>query len=120
MNKHTPGPWLPSKFGFQVLTGDSWNTICTLKGGAEWEDGRGSYIPEYEWQNQEANARLIAAAPAMLDLIQWIETWVSNPAGAYSTAALDGLFGMTRDRIAALSSTLRDQDAAQSPQESGR
>jgi hypothetical protein len=32
----------------------------------------------------------------------WIETWVSNPAGGYSTAALDGLFGMTRDRLAAL------------------
>lgn len=67
MNKHTPGPWLSSKFGFQVLTGDSWNTICTLKGGAEWEDGRGKYEPEYEWQNQEANARLIAAAPALLE-----------------------------------------------------
>ena len=63
---HTPGPWIASTFGFQVLTGDSWNTICTLSGGAEWEDGRGKYRPEYEWQNQEANARLIAAAPDLL------------------------------------------------------
>lgn len=61
--KFTPGPWVASKFGFQVLTGDSWNSICTLRGSAEWEDKRGSYEPEYEWQNQEANARLIAAAP---------------------------------------------------------
>lgn len=66
MPAHTPGPWIASKFGFQVLTGDSWNTICTLKGGAEWEDGRGKYQPEYAWENQEANARLIAAAPDLL------------------------------------------------------
>lgn len=32
----------------------------------------------------------------------WVETWVSNSAGSYSSDALDGLFGMARDRIAAL------------------
>ena len=65
-SKHTAGPWVASRFGFQVLTGDSWSVICTLKNGAEWEDRRGKYVPNYEWQNQEANARLIAAAPEML------------------------------------------------------
>jgi hypothetical protein len=80
MSKHTPGPWLPSKFGFQVLTGDSWNTICTLRGGAEWGDGRGKYEQEYEWQNQEANARLIAAAPDMLDALREIEEWADDRA----------------------------------------
>lgn len=61
--KFTPGPWVASKFGFQVLTGDSWSTVCTLKDGARWEDGRPNYEPEYEWQLQEVNAHLIAAAP---------------------------------------------------------
>ena len=36
------------------------------------------------------------------DFANWIDTWVRNPAGAYSSSALDGLFGMTRDKIAAL------------------
>jgi hypothetical protein len=68
--KHTPGPWISSKFGFQVLTGDSWNTICELKGPAEWEDKRGSYEQEYAGEIQQANARLIAAAPDLLEAIK--------------------------------------------------
>jgi hypothetical protein len=68
--KHTPGPWIASKFGFQVLTGDSWTTICTLKDGAEWEDGRGNYEQEFAWQKQEANAVLIAAAPTLLAALE--------------------------------------------------
>jgi hypothetical protein len=68
--KHTHGPWIASKFGFQVLTGDSWTTICTLKDGAEWEDGRGNYEQEFAWQKQEANAVLIAAAPTLLKALQ--------------------------------------------------
>jgi hypothetical protein len=35
-------------------------------------------------------------------VISWVDSWVSNPASAYSTDALEGLFGMTRDKIAAL------------------
>ena len=68
--KATPGPWIPSKFGSQVLTGDSWSTICELKGPAEWEDRRGAYEQEYEWQRQEANAKLIVLSrEALPDLI---------------------------------------------------
>ena len=33
---------------------------------------------------------------------EWVETWISSPVGAFSVHALDGLFGMTRDRLAAL------------------
>lgn len=36
------------------------------------------------------------------DVIDWVESWISNPVGSYSVAALDGLFAMTRDRIAEL------------------
>lgn len=32
----------------------------------------------------------------------WVDSWVSHPVGSYSVAALDGLFGMTRDRLAML------------------
>ena len=37
------------------------------------------------------------------EFVGWIDSWVSNPVGSYSVAALDGIFGMTRDRIAKLS-----------------
>ncbi len=36
------------------------------------------------------------------DFVNWVDSWVSNPVGSYSVSALDGLFGMTRDRIAEL------------------
>ncbi|WP_158876863.1 hypothetical protein [Antarcticirhabdus aurantiaca] len=72
MAEHTPGPWLASSFGLQVLTGDSWNTICVLHEGqgekwkdhrqAGWEDGRSAGSPN-------ANALLIAAAPDLLDAL---------------------------------------------------
>jgi predicted nucleic acid-binding Zn-ribbon protein len=39
------------------------------------------------------------------DFVRWVDSWVSNPVGAYSVCALDGLFGMTRDKIAALAQT---------------
>lgn len=39
---------------------------------------------------------------ALRDFVAWVDTWVSNPVGAYSVDALNGLFGMARDRIAAL------------------
>ncbi len=37
------------------------------------------------------------------DFAQWVGTWVSKPVGSYSVTALKGLFGMTRDKLAALS-----------------
>lgn len=43
------------------------------------------------------------------NFVSWVDSWVSNPAGSYSTAALDGLFGMTRDKIAALSDMTKDR-----------
>ena len=63
--RFTPGPWVPSRFGFQVLTGDSWSTVCTLKGDACWEDGRGDYQQEFEWQRQEANDSIREANMAL-------------------------------------------------------
>lgn len=42
------------------------------------------------------------------DFARWVDTWVSNPVGSYSVSALDGLFGMTRDRLAALPSERKE------------
>jgi len=44
--------------------------------------------------------------------VGWIDSWVSNPVGSYSVSALDGLFGLTRDKIEALGhqqSTVEDK-----------
>jgi anti-sigma factor RsiW len=48
-----------------------------------------------------ADVRAIEAN-GLRQVVDWVDTWVSNPVGSYSVAALDGLFAMTRDRIAAL------------------
>lgn len=105
--QHTPGPWVSSKFGFQVLTGDSWSTVCTLKGDARWEDGRGDYAPEYEWQRQEANARLIAAAPDLLEALKAMmpRNMGIPPASIPDTHLLpvDMTFGELRRALAAIS-----------------
>ena len=48
------------------------------------------------------HATLKARIEELDDFRSWVETWVSNPVGAYSVYALDGLFKMTRDKLAAL------------------
>jgi hypothetical protein len=40
----------------------------------------------------------------------FVESVVSNPVGAYSTPALEGIFGMMRDKIAALPNSSGDRD----------
>ncbi len=92
---HTPGPWVPSKFGTQVLTGDGWSTICVLEGAAQWEDGRGSYAQQYGWENQEANARLIAAAPEMFRLLAGV-----LPLVEWAATAVDPIFRPKAERTA--------------------
>jgi hypothetical protein len=73
---HTPGPWVTNAFGTQVLTGDSWNTICELAIGkdhrlASWEDGRAA-------TDITANARLIAAAPSLFEALKAAEGHLLN------------------------------------------
>lgn len=77
----TKGPWIPSVWGTQILTGDSWQTICVcneMKNDhrlAEWEDGSGK--PKHN----AANANLLAfsrtfsplAAKALLAVIEHAE-----------------------------------------------
>lgn len=48
---------------------------------------------------------------ALLQFVGWVDSWVSNPVGAYSVYALDGLFRTTREKIAALSpATMRETE----------
>lgn len=62
MSKHTPGPWkaVPTAFGpIDIVVSDG-RDIVTVYGG-----GTG---------NKEANARLIAAAPDMLEALKQAQT----------------------------------------------
>ena len=46
--------------------------------------------------------RAMAENERLRAFVGWVDSWVSNPVGGYSVSALDGLFGMTRDKIARL------------------
>lgn len=57
----------------------------------------------------EAEAEIISDYNALLKEAQqlrlfvgFVESVVSNPIGSYSVSALDGIFGLMRDKIAAL------------------
>lgn len=57
------------------------------------------------------NRRAVNSHTALVTALTWVETWVSQPVGAYSVHALDGLFSMTRERIRAALSTEGEKDA---------
>ena len=61
MSKHAPGPWgitHTALMGFRVSDSTGWGVAAVLKD-----------------TNDEANARLIAAAPEMLGLLKKIADW---------------------------------------------
>lgn len=70
MSKHTPGPWQIIKFPEAVIIAcnpkiDRCATICELPMPSTDEEA----------EEIEANTRLIAAAPEMLDLLKKIADW---------------------------------------------
>ena len=76
--KHTPGPWYVSQVcltngGRPITTEDG--RICTVDCQTPFKRGEG-------WQSEcdvrEANARLIAAAPDLLDLAKAYEKWEAD------------------------------------------
>lgn len=75
--KHTPGPWTQgtSKIGL---------TCVWLDGITEQRDGRG-LGPENTWIdcNTEANARLIAAAPELLEFARSVVRYAGSACDDY-------------------------------------
>lgn len=65
MSAHTPGPW---------RVGDAGKTVFGPKGGLPPQGIAGMYAQKTPGESH-ANARLIAQAPAMLDLIRDIAKW---------------------------------------------
>lgn len=57
MSKFTPGPWIKTSLGRIVMTNDTKESICRLATRTDADE-------------QDANARLIAAAPDLLNALQ--------------------------------------------------
>ncbi|MCB2020944.1 MAG: hypothetical protein KDG44_09070, partial [Burkholderiaceae bacterium] len=70
MSAHTPGPWrITDRYG--VLTdqvGIDGRTVCTV--WVRQQGHRPSGVDTEPWPEGEANARLIAAAPELLDALR--------------------------------------------------
>lgn len=64
MADHTPGPW-------------------HIRGKQSIRGHGGEYIAKTNWQNGEANARLIAAAPDLLEALETSLAFVAAWAGVY-------------------------------------
>jgi len=62
--KHTPGPWIVAE---DQVGDDDGNVIADVTLYNEWNTPEGIVTKEMPW---EANARLIAAAPEMLELLE--------------------------------------------------
>lgn len=68
MSGHTPGPWFISGKG-------------TIRYGNGKADPKGGWIADAHWRNREANARLIAAAPELLEALTAMTARLSLYAG---------------------------------------
>lgn len=89
MNKHTPGPWNRIKGDRNVYSaaGTVCKTPAILGGGSAAT-------------NWEANARLIAAAPDLLEALEELERSVF--AGSYEDPSHDRIFRALKDARAAI------------------
>lgn len=64
MSKHTPGPWIYDEAASEIGAETDNGAMTTIATMTDW-------FPEY-YQERYANARLIAAAPDLLEALQEI------------------------------------------------
>ena len=71
MTEHTKGPWTCSQVAHYIYPNEKHFIVA---------DNTDTYIGE---ANTKANARLIAAAPEMLEYLKDLEEWFSDPSTFY-------------------------------------
>ena len=80
MSKHTPGPWFVTEGGQYIEA-------------SRYEHGGRQIVGKPQGDNPEqwnANARLIAAAPELLEALQSVVAWMDAPdESAFSDTQLD-------------------------------
>jgi len=86
MNKHTPGPWIMEweGNGYICPQGREDSIACTANRPLD-EDGESPWTQEEE----EANARLIAAAPELLEALREVVKFIDTTTHVGSQEALD-------------------------------
>lgn len=73
MSKHTPGPWMVSPYNTMGIFDDKKRPIAVAYEGVH------SY--DIELPEREANAKLIAAAPEMLEALRACVEWAKAGGG---------------------------------------
>ena len=91
MSKHTPGPWTVGPDGMDVI-GDG-SPVCHLGQYGEIKPWRGC-------KNLNANARLIAAAPDLLEACKALAAYVAQEIGVPLDECVSGPIGIARAAIA--------------------
>ncbi|MGN6312888.1 MAG: hypothetical protein ACTHMO_03900 [Rhodanobacteraceae bacterium] len=80
--QHTPGPWITDRPYIRSHGGNA--TVCEVKDG--WYNRSG---PQYSQEEIQANARLIAAAPELLEALQALEPFLSTQSQMLDSASLN-------------------------------
>tara|TARA_Y100000310_G_C20657718_1_gene802881 strand:+ start:1907 stop:2233 length:327 start_codon:yes stop_codon:yes gene_type:complete len=77
MSKHTKGPWRADGWTITADTGDPMSPTSTV-GLATFQRRFGSVIPATE---RTANAKLMAAAPCLVDALRWVKDAIESEEG---------------------------------------
>jgi len=96
MNKHTPGPWKAYKNGNVVIIGGG--CVATVH---KYCAGRASVIPgvpmDVHEEEVEANAKLISAAPELLEALQCLMSRVAKDAESYAQEGNEPIWAFIED-----------------------
>lgn len=89
--KHTPGPWYLRANRHPDSAGRQWGWVDATPPGSTQTSIPGVRVEWVRGENSEANARLIAAAPTMLEALKEIDALPSfrlDEAGQIARAAI--------------------------------
>ena len=93
MNKHTPGPWEETDTEDYIDIDSGCERICSVY----VSDSFGSeYSPE-EIANKKANAKLISAAPELLEALQCLMSRVAKDAESYAQEGNEPIWAFIED-----------------------